>query len=128
MGIASYQTLYVADVKKMSPRNYGFHRKYFKLLKTGFDYWQPTVDGELAQKDFEHFRKWVIKQAGFFKTVVNTDGTIENIAESIKFESMDDEAFQELYNRSIDVLMDTVLDCCPEDEVNNRFNEILSYV
>ena len=122
------ETLYVADVKKISPHNYKFHCKYMSLVRLGFDYWEPTVDGELAQKDFDHYRRWLTKQAGFFKTVVNVDGTIENIAESIRYEKMSDEEKSNLYNRTIDALMDTVLKDCPFDWQNERFNQILSYV
>ena len=81
-------------------RNYQFHKKYFGLLSFAFDYWEP--DGE---KNFDRFRKDIAILAGFYEQSVRLDGSIRTEAKSISFGSMSEDEFEELYSKSIDVII-----------------------
>lgn len=84
------------------------HRKYFALLTIGYSNWTPgKIDSEhgIPEKNFNRFRKDVAIQAGFYEIVIRLDGTARPEAKSISFVKMDQEEFDRLYNRSLDVLL-----------------------
>ena len=39
-------------VKYTQPRNVQFHRKYFKLLSTAFEYWQPSEQTDFSERGY----------------------------------------------------------------------------
>lgn len=76
------------EVKKA--RNPMFHRKFFALLKLGFE----------AQNSFtapEWWREWITMKAGFFESCKAPNGETMYRAKSIRFDKMDDFEFSELY-------------------------------
>ena len=99
------QTVY-HDWKKR--RQLWKHRKYFALLKIGFDNWTP---GEISEKfgrpekNFERFRKDVAILAGYYQTVIRLDGSTRIIAKSISFSKMDQVKFDDLYSKTIDIFL-----------------------
>ncbi len=95
-----------ADFKKM--RNAGFHRKLFALLQLAFQYWEPgEIDSKYGtpQKNFDRFRKDLIILAGFYNIVVRLDGSTRIEAQSISFGSMDNNEFEKMYNKVLDVIL-----------------------
>lgn len=103
----------VADV--VVPRNSKFHRKYFALLKLGFEYWEPehgqarTYKGHVIEKNFERFRGDVAILAGFYEATWNINGDLRLEPKSISFVKMEEDEFEQLYNKTIQVLLDKVL-------------------
>jgi len=98
------------DGEFTQPRNPKFHRRFFALINTGFDYWceiAPPLDykGIAALPDLERFRKDITIMAGFFKPVANLKGEVRLEAESIAFHSMDEERFEKLYSAVIQTLL-----------------------
>ncbi|EAX9843658.1 DUF1367 family protein, partial [Salmonella enterica] len=54
-----------ADFKRV--RNYAFHKRFFKLLQLGFDYWTP-VGGSLSPDERQlvnRFIGYLIKMSGY---------------------------------------------------------------
>ena len=88
----------IIEVQVTKPRNGKLHAKFFALLNLAFQY-QDTWG------DMEDFREAVTIAAGFHRQVLLTDGTWQIRARSIKWSEIDDLAFSELYNRSIDVIL-----------------------
>ena len=80
-----------------NPRNIDFHKKYFALLNLGHQNSQLDVS-------FEFYRAYVIMKAGYAKTAITPNGTIF-LPESISFASMEQQVFEELYSRSINVII-----------------------
>lgn len=103
----------VADV--VVPRNNKFMRKYFALLKLGFEYWEPedgkarTYKGHTIEKNFERFRGDVAILAGFYEATWNINGELRLEPKSISFANMEEDEFEQLYSKSIQVLLDKVL-------------------
>lgn len=94
------------------PRNSRFHRKFFALLRLGFDAWTPEEvphAGAPAEKQFDRFRRDVTILAGYFDRVFGVDGSMRLEARSISFASMDDAEFEQLYSAVADVLLQRVL-------------------
>lgn len=101
------------EAKVTQPRNPLFHRKMFALFKLGFDHWAETAPrmeykGEEVHPDFERFRKDITILAGKWHSTVNLKGEVRIEADSLKYGSMTNEAFEELYSAVIGVLMTRV--------------------
>lgn len=83
---------YVADIKMN--RHPSFHRKAFALFKMLFDN-QEHYD------DFDVYRQKLQMKGGHFRTIVNTDGSVEFWPKSINFESMSQNEFEKLFQKII---------------------------
>ncbi|MBD1583476.1 DUF1367 family protein [Pseudoalteromonas sp. S16_S37] len=95
-------------------RNPDFHRKYMALLNLGFEHFEvkPIQNKGFCitpLKNFNEFRKWIAIQAGFYEVVGYPDGGVRMRAKSISFAKMDEAEFSELYSKTIDVLLQSVL-------------------
>ena len=84
-------------VKVTKPRNIKFHRKFFALLNVGFE-------NQDIYTDFEHWRRAVTIEAGYFEDLRMIDGTTQREAKSISFARMDELEFSNLYYAALDVI------------------------
>lgn len=85
-----------AGVRKA--RNYKFHKKFFALLKVGFDNQDKYTSPEA-------FREEVTIRAGWYTTHLHLDGSASLHAKSISFGRMDELEFEKLYSAAIDVIL-----------------------
>jgi len=118
-------------------RNGAYFRKWWSLVKLGYDYWSDSVEtleynGERVLPDFDRFRKDVTISAGFYQPVVNLKGELRIEPESLKWSNMTEERFDKLYNATITVLLQRVFNgkVCPtwtEDELRRIAEQILEY-
>ncbi|KJZ03270.1 DUF1367 family protein [Pseudoalteromonas piscicida] len=101
------------EFKRM--RNPSFHRKYMALLNLGFDHFETQQPIEYngfcikPLKNFDEFRRWVAIQAGFYDVVGYPCGAVRMRAKSISFAQMNEDEFSDLYSKTIDVLLESVL-------------------
>lgn len=112
-------------------RNVKFHRKFFALLQLGFDTWEPAAmeyEGAPAVKNFERFRKDVIVLAGYYTRTVNLKGEIRLEAESISFSNMDEDRFDQVYNRVADVLLQKVLTRYTREDLDRVVDQLLAFL
>jgi hypothetical protein len=118
----------VADFKK--PRNYNFHKKYFALIKYSFDNWEPIAledskwEGVVPEKSFERFRKDLIILAGRYNAVYRIDGSLRIEAQSISFAKMDSGGFAELYDATINVILNKILTNYTRDDLDRVIEEL----
>ena len=86
------------------PRNPAFHDKYMALLRCAWQFQNERVT-EFFHEDFDCFRKTIAIATGWCEPVFNltTNSWVEQ-AKSISFGSMGNDEFQELYERTKDVL------------------------
>ena len=100
-----------ADIARV--RNALFHRKFFKLLRVGFEAFEVPEGTEYrgmpVQKDFEQFREDVTIAAGFYIVTYRINGDMRIKAKSISFGKMSPEEFERLYSQVADVLLQKVL-------------------
>jgi hypothetical protein len=97
-------------VEPREMRNGAFHRKWFALVKMAFDHWSESAStiefkGAPVLPDFDRFRKDVTISAGFYYPVVNLKGEVRIEPESLKWGSMTEERFTQLYDATIQVLL-----------------------
>ncbi|MGO0305058.1 DUF1367 family protein [Endozoicomonas acroporae] len=116
MFIRQLKTGQVIRAEFRKTRNPHFHRKFFALLKLGFDHFEPqpcqmegTDQWFTPEKNFDEFRRWVTVKAGFYDVIGYPDGGVRVRARSLKFASMSQEAFEQLYSTAVDVLLQFVL-------------------
>ena len=111
-----------ADFKK--PRNYGFHKKWFALVKFAYDHWipakleDPRWTNVVPEKSFDRFRKDIIIMSGRFDAVYRVDGSVRIEAKSISFGSMSEEEFNELYQATTTVILEKILTTYNEKELS----------
>lgn len=101
----------LVDAKEM--RNGAFFRKYMALLQMSYEYWADNAKtlefkGKQVMPNFDRFRKDIIITAGFYYPVVNLKGEVRIEHESLKWASMTEERFTELYDRTITALIQQV--------------------
>lgn len=112
----------VIRVEWHQPRNYRFHKKFFAMLKVGYDAWEPQeaeFKGMPVQKNFDRFRDDVLVAAGYWKPVVNIKGEVRADPDSISFGNMDEETFGKVYNDCANVLLQRILKHYTKDDSAN---------
>ena len=110
-------------------RNYQFHKKYFALLNLAFDYWEPggAMIGTGIEKNFERFRKDCIILAGFYEQHVRLNGDVRTEAKSISFHSMSEDEFEELYTKTIDVIIKHVLNNYTDEMLRSVLDQVEAF-
>jgi hypothetical protein len=88
------------EVEIKLARNYLFHKKFFALVKLG------SINTKL-ELPFDVYRKVMIMKAGYFKAY-NTGKGIYYEADSIAFDQMTEEKFQEVYSRVLDKIIEDI--------------------
>lgn len=108
-------------VEPREVRNGAFFRKWWALVKLGYDYWAENVEtleykGANVLPNFERFRKDVTILAGFYRPVTNIRGEVRLEAESLKWARMTEERFTQLYDATITALLQQVFNGkrCPK--------------
>ena len=95
-------------------RNYLFFRKWWALITFAFDQWSdtaemPTYKGQRVQPVINRFRKDVTILAGYCHPVADVNGGVHLEADSISFANMEEEDFEKLYSKTIDVVLQKIL-------------------
>ena len=123
-------------VKISKARNIKFHRKYFALLNHAYDCFEPEdVDvpahisnhGITPEKNFERFRKDIIILAGFYDATIRVNGEVRVEAKSIAFGNMNEETFNDMYSKTINVILKYVLKNYDKEELELVVDEILGF-
>lgn len=100
------------------PRNILFHRKFFALIKLGFDNSKMVEHSRIASETNENvipmteksYRKFVLIKSGFANIYQTNKGLFVE-AQSMSFDSMDESTFQDVYSKALDfVIKDTQAD------------------
>ena len=110
------------EIKKV--RNPKFHKKYMKMLSVAYG----NIKEGLSYPNFDAFRADVACAAGFCDEKIGISGKPIRIAKSISYSNMDELEFEDLYNRSIDVILLHVLPVgTNKQDFENAVNEILGF-
>ena len=84
------------EIKK--PRNYMFHKKFFALLNM-------IYQNQERYKNIDHLRNDLTIEAGYYTLRDNLKGEQVYEANSISFAQMNEETFNEYYNKCLDVIV-----------------------
>lgn len=100
-------------------RNYEFHKKYFSLIQTAWEY-MNELQCNFFGNNKEVFRKTLEVTAGFYEPVYDLkEQRWQKAPRSIAFDKMSAEEFEQLYERVKDVIFKTIL-------TNINVNDFLS--
>lgn len=101
------------------PRNLKHHRKFFKLLETVYAHQSlyPTMTS---------FRGAVEVALGHGETVKLGGGRTIIIPKSISFANMDQAAFEQLYDRAVELITTRILPGLERDDVVREVDDILA--
>lgn len=111
-------------------RNYRFLKKYMALMNIGFDAFEPMIveyKGEAVAKNFDRFRHDITILAGYYTFTTDIKGQVKAEAKSIKFGSMSEDEFSELYNKTIDVLLAKVLKNYTKNDLEHVIEQVLNF-
>lgn len=100
------------ELEIKNKRNPLFHRKYFALLKVGFDavdYGDHTYKGQPVKKNPKSFRKDIAILCGFYEVEYKYDGSFRLVAKSISFAKMEETEFELLFSQTINILLEKIL-------------------
>lgn len=109
----------IVKAKIVMPRNVGFHRKFFSMIRAAWDCLTEAQRENLRSVD--SFREQLLITSGFSEPMYDINGErfLER-AKSISFAKMDEPAFNEVYNRVLDTILTILVgDGVSEDEFNN---------
>lgn len=87
----------ILEVKGKKARNPRFHRKVFSLLQLAFA-------NQESYRIFNHFRRAVTIEAGYFEDLRLIDGTVQREALSLSYASMDEMQFAAFYRDAYNVI------------------------
>lgn len=94
--------VYTAEIRLQ--RNVDFHRKFFALVNAGFAFLPEKTQNGF--RSVEGFRSYLIVAAGFYDVYYNPRlKEFVEVPKSIKFSSMDNAEFEELYQKVKDVIL-----------------------
>lgn len=121
-----------ADVAQM--RNAAFFRKWWALVKIAFDAWseEPRAleyKGEAVQPTFDRFRKDLTVLAGYYIATYNILGEVCLEAKSISFANMQEDEFEGLFSKTIDVVLQKILPRrgYSEESLRNLVEQVLEF-
>lgn len=97
------------------PRNLEYHRKFFAMLNEAFD-----MQDKYTNK--KHWRSAVLIAAGHCTMIINHEGKVNYIPESISFAKCDETEFQKIFNNAIQAIVDHWLTSEPD-----QYKLILGY-
>lgn len=87
------------EIEYKKTRNYNFHKKYFALLKLAFE-------NQTDYRTLNDLRRDFTIVCGYYDEVVNkVTGEVYKVPKSISFANMDNIQFNELYEKTKDVII-----------------------
>ena len=100
------------------PRNPKHHRKLWALLSVVFE-------NQTAFATVEDLLNAIKLATGLFDTGKTVDGVPYVVPQSISFASMDQNRFEQWYEKALDVIMTKIVPLIDRRDLESRINEIL---
>lgn len=111
----------VIRVEWTRPRNHRMHRKFWALVKVGFDNQSHYVT-------LDQFRHVLMIELGRATPVFTIDGIQHWIPESISFAKMDQSEFDRLYDQVLDLLVRKYVAGADPRQLNAAAEAVLGFV
>lgn len=112
---------YKIEIKKA--RNVQFLKKYFALIKLAWLNMPEQFDSQYPHP--ENLRKALQIEAGYFETSYTLDGMQLIESKSIAFDELDEDGFQEVYNKVLDVVLKWILPNNTSEEIEKELINFL---
>lgn len=98
----------VVKVETRTPRNLRFHRKFFALLRVTFDNLPEHIASSMHIESIEALLMLLKMDMGYFDVVEIGEHHFVK-TRSISFAEMDEEAFEEFYNKAVTCILNNYL-------------------
>jgi hypothetical protein len=108
----------IVKVKISRPRNRKHQAKYWALINTIFD-------NQSLFATPEHLHQWVKRKTGFAQEIT-VRGEPTTVYDSTSFESMDQTAFEQYYQRVLDLICEQILPGLGESEVRAEIESMVA--
>ncbi len=128
----------VVRLKYTRMRNYQFFKKWHALLRFAYDSWEPAELPEdpesrwmkniTPEKNYDCFRDQIIVLSGYYKSYFTFKGCRVE-ADSVSFANMDEDTFEKLYSKTIDVILKQIYadDTMDERTLRNLVDQAMSF-
>ena len=107
----------IVEARSVDQRNVQHHRKFFALINIAWDNLPESMDKHFPTP--EHLRKELIKRAGFYEEYTDLKGNKQYLPQSIAFNKMSQEEFEELYSRVLDVIIKYIIPGSDRELIEN---------
>tara|TARA_R110000850_G_scaffold276016_1_gene416686 strand:- start:681 stop:1115 length:435 start_codon:yes stop_codon:yes gene_type:complete len=120
--LTKFKTGEMYEVKLKYSRNPKFHRKVFLFFNYCFEFWDGNTVYEHFSNEmqFNTFRKDLTILAGFYITTTRLNGDTRIEAESLSFETMEQERFEQVYKALIQAAMKHIFGRDDDNAIYNR--------
>jgi hypothetical protein len=92
----------VFTCKSVDQRSIEFHRKFFALIRLAFDNMPERFDNHFPDPD--DLRKELLILGGFYSEYTDFRGNTVKVPESMAFDKMGAERFEQVYNKTLDLV------------------------
>ena len=129
-----------AKVKLTKARNYLFFKKWWALVNFAYEHWEepepeysPKMaaliksSGILPKKNLDRFRKDIIILTGHYDRFFRVNGAVQVEPKSIAFGNMSEDEFVDLYNKTIQVVLDHILVNYDEDTLRGVLDQVMDF-
>lgn len=120
------------EIKEM--RNGPFFRKWWALTKTAFDLWTESTPrqefrGMEVEPNFDRFRKDITILSGYYTPVFNVKGEVRMEAASLKWSSMTETDFNDLYQKTINTILHKIIPHrkISEEQLRDWANRVMEF-
>lgn len=109
---------YEVTVKR--PRNLRFHRKYFALINTAWDYQTEEIKAQCFSNSSKAFRDTILLNTGFCDRIYSYKyNAYVDIPRSVAFGSMSEDEFEQVYSKTLDFIIQHLM---PKNVTQEEFN------
>ena len=115
-------------------RNYKFLQKImtlFKLMYENLPDPEPVeFNGKIVhpEKTFDGVRKYLTVKAGYYDVIGYPNGTVRIEAQSLAYDKMSEEKFEEVFSAVIDASLNALPDTWSDQDKDQLARRIISYV
>ena len=109
-------------------RNGRFFRKWWKLVEYAYDHWEPAelpCRWGTPEKNKENFRKDLTILAGHYVSYYRVDGSMQVVARSISWASMEEEDFDKFYSATVDAVLKHILTKYTREDLDQVVEQLL---
>lgn len=96
MGLIQKDDAYTVNIKRV--RSFPKHKRFFAMVRDAYSNYD-------TDRTFDQFRSDLTMEAGYYEPCVDFSGNAYRRPESIVFENLDENEFQDLHSKVLDVII-----------------------
>jgi len=109
----------IVEIELKRPRNAKFHKKFFALIGIVLENTEYDTSEQIL-----HLIKLKL---GYYETIINTNGKVIYIPKSISFSSMDNDDFNNFYNKAVNIVLRDFLINWENSDINTAIQQVARF-